>query len=247
MTDRADPAGYRGVLFDLFGTLVHFKLAAAGAARRSPVVSPLLAQAIAEVDAGIALADFVDALRAVTLEIADQRRQSHAECSSVERFRRTLRRLGIDDRAKAQRLCEAHMAAIADAAEMPPEHAGLLRGLRGSLRLGLVSNFDHAPTARSILRRFGIEALFDHVVISDECGWRKPGRRIFDLAVAAMGMSNRELVFVGDSALEDVDGARRAGIDAVWLNPAGDVFPPDLLAPTRIATSLADFCASVRP
>jgi putative hydrolase of the HAD superfamily len=59
--------------------------------------------------------------------------------------------------------------------------------------------------------------MLEVIIISDEVGARKPGRRIFDLACDALGLSAQECLFVGDSYDADVTGAAAAGLVPVWL------------------------------
>ena len=40
----------------------------------------------------------------------------------------------------------------------------------------------------------------------------KPDRRIFDAALEGLGDPTRRAIYVGDRAIEDVAGARRAGL-----------------------------------
>jgi putative hydrolase of the HAD superfamily len=83
-------------------------------------------------------------------------------------------------------------------------------------RLGIVTNFDHAPTVRDVLARDGLSGLFEVVVISGEIGWRKPHRMLFDAALERLGVRADEALFVGDNFELDVMGATQAGLAAVW-------------------------------
>lgn len=231
---------YRVVLFDLFGTLVFFRGESIAAARKSGGVHPRLAAAVERELPGVSLEIFIDAVRIVTREIVEARRESHAELSSANRFHRVLLRLGIDDFDAAERICRAHMQGLAEAVEMPEAHLEALRALGERYRLGLVSNFDHAPTARAILGRCGIAAFLDPVVISDEFGWRKPRASIFAHALAVAGVDAGAALYVGDTPLEDVHGARGAGLDVAWINPQGEAFPQGLSEPTMVIIAVPD-------
>jgi HAD superfamily hydrolase (TIGR01549 family) len=243
VTSAAAPQRYRGVLFDLFGTLVFFARTGVPTTWAAGATNPSLEQVLALELPRLGRDEFAEVVRAVSREIADERRHSHVELSSPERFRRVLVRLGIDDPRLAERLCLAHMSGLAALTEVPPDSVVLLRRLAARLRLGLVSNFDHGPTARGILARHGLAELLDPIVISDDFGWRKPRPDIFLHGAARLGVSPPQVLFVGDTPVDDIDGARRAGFDAAWLNPRGDDFPPDLLPPTFIVRDLAELCA----
>ena len=77
-------------------------------------------------------------------------------------------------------------------------------------RVGVLSN---APTnLPTFLEQLGIAPLLDFAVVSATEGFRKPDRRIFDVAVQRAGVAPEEAVHVGDMYLEDVLGARAAGV-----------------------------------
>jgi putative hydrolase of the HAD superfamily len=78
------------------------------------------------------------------------------------------------------------------------------------VRMGVVSNFDHRLP--NILEDLEILAYFENVTIPAEVGATKPDRRIFDAALEALGDLAGRAVYVGDRAVEDVAGARRAGL-----------------------------------
>src|SRR6266699_1273145 len=87
-------------------------------------------------------------------------------------------------------------------------------------RIGLVSNTGRTwgRLLRPIQDEMGIGRLFDVRVFSDEVGVRKPETRIFDVALAAMGLHAEEAVHVGDDVVAEVPGAKRMGMRAVWFN-----------------------------
>jgi putative hydrolase of the HAD superfamily len=62
-----------------------------------------------------------------------------------------------------------------------------------------------------------------HLVISSEVGWRKPAREFFEQVVSAAGVPASEIVFVGDDPVNDDEGARRAGLNVLLLDPAGSL------------------------
>jgi HAD superfamily hydrolase (TIGR01549 family) len=59
---------------------------------------------------------------------------------------------------------------------------------------------------------------FDVVVDSGRLGIDKPDPRIFSHACAALGVSNQELLHVGDAWEADVQGALGASASAVWFD-----------------------------
>jgi putative hydrolase of the HAD superfamily len=241
---------YRGVLLDLFGTLIGFdvnrlpEVPVAGSSVRSTVgaLGPLLAEWIPEVT----LAEFWQALLAVSDEMARARAYDHVELPSRERFRRALERVGCDEARQAEaavHLSRAHMARIVDVTVFPPAHAALLASLRPRHRLGVVSNFDDTGAAYDILLRHGIAPYLDTVVVSEALGLRKPHPALVRAGLRGLGLEPHEVVMVGDTFAEDVAGARAAGVDAVWIDAPGRGVPDGQPAPRHVVRALLEIAA----
>lgn len=71
---------------------------------------------------------------------------------------------------------------------------------------------------RKRLRAGKIDELFKSIVISDEVGIRKPQKEIFEIALNDLKLSNKEVLFVGDSIEDDYHGALNSGIDFCFYN-----------------------------
>src|SRR4029453_9263270 len=83
------------------------------------------------------------------------------------------------DVALVARLTDVHMGLLQSVSHAPPHHAAVLARLRERFRIGLCSNFSHAPAARAVLERDGLARHFDAIVISHEHRLRKPLADIF--------------------------------------------------------------------
>jgi putative hydrolase of the HAD superfamily len=83
------------------------------------------------------------------------------------------------------------------------------------VRLVVVSNWD--VSLHDVLARVGLAPLLDGVVTSAEACARKPDPAIFERALRLAGVRPEEAVHAGDSADEDVAGARAAGIEPVLV------------------------------
>jgi putative hydrolase of the HAD superfamily len=87
------------------------------------------------------------------------------------------------------------------------------------LTLVCVSNWD--CSLPEVLERTGLGAALDAVVTSAAAGARKPDPAIFVSALALVGATAGETLHVGDTAAEDLEGARAAGIRALLLERNG--------------------------
>jgi len=230
---------YRAVLFDLFDTLVWFDR------ERLPEVSvngKVIRSTAGHMHAAfrpfapeVPLPKFVEALQWSWQEAERLRGESHREVAAPERLGLLIGRLGLDaSRLPPEALpllLSTHMRELSKAVIFPPHHAPLLDRLRRSHRLAVVSNFDYTPTARGILEREGIAHLFEHVIVSDEVGWRKPKALIFETALSRLDVLASEALYVGDRADLDVAGAQGVGMHAVWINRDRSPLPAGLEPP----------------
>jgi len=118
------------------------------------------------------------------------------------------------------------------------EAPALLESIRGRYKLGLVTNFAHGPTARRVFDKLGFDAFFGSLVVSDEIGYRKPNRLLFDRALGELGSTPDSTVMVGDTFDADVVGAKNVGMKAILIDD-GD--PVDRRpAPDAVARSIGE-------
>jgi putative hydrolase of the HAD superfamily len=96
---------------------------------------------------------------------------------------------------------------------------GLLDGLSARYRLSVVSNTYYPPLVEGTVARLGLAGRFAAVRTSAALGVRKPDRRIFEDALAALGARVEEAVYVGDTYEADYLGATRAGLRAFLIDP----------------------------
>jgi putative hydrolase of the HAD superfamily len=98
-----------------------------------------------------------------------------------------------------------------------PDAAPALDALRAEgAQLGVVSNF--SGNLEDLLRVLGLHPYFAFFVVSALAGVEKPDPQIFELAVQAVRVPKRDVVYVGDSPFHDVQGARAAGLDAILID-----------------------------
>ncbi len=97
---------------------------------------------------------------------------------------------------------------------------------RRGYRIGLISNTGRTPgeTMRLVLEGHGIYHYFDSMAFSNEVGYAKPGRKIFELALEGLGSDAAHAAHVGDSMLLDVYGAGAAGMRPILFNRYTDRF-----------------------
>lgn len=97
----------------------------------------------------------------------------------------------------------------------------VLDKLRGrGLKLAIISNtFIPGFVLDLHMERHGLLEFFPVRIYSGEIGHRKPGRRIFEMTLDALGVPASEAVMVGDKVKADIKGARRLGMVTVLRDP----------------------------
>jgi len=238
---------YRGVLFDLFGTLItvdpeRLPVLRLGDGHLRTTVGGL-GGLVAECVPGVTLEEFARALLVVSQEMAEARAVAHVELPSRERFRRALVRVGCPGAAVAEaavELSRAHMRMIVASTVFPPAHAALLATARDGRRVGVVTNFDDTGAAYDILARHRILPALDTVVVSEALGLRKPHPAVVRAGLRGLDLPPADVLFVGDTFAEDVAGAHAAGVPAAWLDADARGVPTGAEPPRHVVRSLPD-------
>ncbi len=120
-------------------------------------------------------------------------------------------------RALALQAIEESIGVWHDYVQVDPVAKDVL-GLIGQNRsLALISNFDYAPYVHDLMVRWELEPFFDTILVSDAVGVKKPHPDIFRQALQRLELSPEQTIHVGDSR-EDVEGALGAGIRPVWID-----------------------------
>jgi HAD superfamily hydrolase (TIGR01509 family) len=110
-----------------------------------------------------------------------------------------------------------------------PDALETLAALRArGFRLGIASNAPFPPAMlHRQLRVNGLRAAVDAAVFSSEVGRRKPAPELFMAALRRLRMAPEEVLHVGDKPIEDYQGPRRLGMEAVLCTALARRPPPD--------------------
>ena len=121
-----------------------------------------------------------------------------------------------------------------------PDSTEALSILGQTYRLAVISNADDAYLDPVVAR---IPASLEAVISSEAVRCYKPDRRLFDAAVAQLGVQPSECAYVGDRQFEDVMGSRSVGMAAIWINRGGRPADPDLPTPDAEVRDLLELPA----
>lgn len=104
-----------------------------------------------------------------------------------------------------------------------------LTGLAASgHRLAVLSNWDYS--LHRILRMLGILDRFEVVIASLEEGPEKPDSALFSILCERLSATPSDVVHVGDHAIDDYQGARRAGMRGILIDRGQQDCKPPFIA-----------------
>ncbi|WP_148411793.1 HAD family hydrolase [Murimonas intestini] len=92
------------------------------------------------------------------------------------------------------------------------------------IRTGVISNICYAPSVVvERINRLLPENTFEFIITSSNFIFRKPNKRIFDLALEKAELQPDEVWYIGDQYECDVKGSLNAGLQPVWYIGAIDL------------------------
>jgi len=83
---------------------------------------------------------------------------------------------------------------------------------------------------RKALNRVGLAQFIDHIFCFKEIGYEKPSQGFFEHIISKLGCLRSEIVMIGDSLETDVYGAKKYGVESVWLNNDQQPVPEGITA-----------------
>ncbi len=245
---------FRALVFDLFDTIVKWEpdrlplmeLNGRQVHTTIPWVIPTLERRLGE---RFDRERFLAVYHGVLDEIHLERERDGIEVTCAARFVRTLERLAPahhdEIHSLAEEVTRVHMDGVRAVTWAPAERVAAVRQLERHFRIGLLSNFDDARCGREVLGDTGIAELFEAVIISAEVGLRKPNPQIYRRILEMMRLDAREVLFVGDTPREDVQGPRAAGMRTAWISKGAASVPDGIPDPDYVIRDLSELPAAL--
>jgi putative hydrolase of the HAD superfamily len=203
----------KAIGFDLFNTLIHAAPDTLKDANQRLISTLRQSGFVLEGD------PFAKAHIEAALRFMEQCRRDGRETHNRFWISAALEELGYrvpPDDARIAGAVEAYFSAFFDSCRLIPGTLEMLETLKGPYRLGLLSNFTHAPAAKKIMDLMGLTPHFNVVLISGELGYRKPHPLVFRRLVEELRVDKAEILYVGDDPEPDIQGALQAGLQPVW-------------------------------
>ena len=184
----------RGVAFDLDYTL----------AVTTKDRDAILADAIAAVDGPqISREEYLDA-----------HRQNLTKQSRTPVFADILDGTASD--VDPESMATAYREGITDSLEPLDGVERFIADLRSRYRVGLLTN-GSVLAQRSKIDHLGWEALFDTTLVTGELQAGKPNAAAFEALLEGLGTTPDETVYIGDTPLDDIEGATQSGLYAIQV------------------------------
>ncbi len=201
---------YKLLLFDADGTLYDFEKSEKYALRKTFEDFGL------KYSEGKILPLFKDVNLKIWKEF--ERNEITAEKLKIQRFSRFLNRLNIDN-ISPEVIGKKYTENLADENSLLPGAEALINELAGKFNLVLITN-GLSFVQRKRLYNSPLTKYWKEIVISEEVGFTKPNKEIFEYTFKKIGCTNKsEALIIGDNLSSDILGGINYGIDTCWFNP----------------------------
>jgi HAD superfamily hydrolase (TIGR01509 family) len=118
---------------------------------------------------------------------------------------------------QADEALQRQYAATIDGARLRPDCLDTLARLRADgVHVQIVSNIDD-ELMHPLAERLGLNGMLDALTSSQEAASCKPDPAIYHYALGKSGTEPEHVLFVGDSAVHDIEGPADAGMSTAWL------------------------------
>jgi 2-haloalkanoic acid dehalogenase type II len=118
--------------------------------------------------------------------------------------------------------------------DLYPDVVPALEQLRARYRLFTASN------GNADLGKIGLGHFFERTINARLVGALKPDPAIFHKVIEGTDLQVHEVVYVGDDPLLDVEGARAAGMHAIWIDRQGSEWPAQIAPAAHTVRSLTE-------
>ncbi|MDL4840242.1 HAD family hydrolase [Aquibacillus rhizosphaerae] len=94
----------------------------------------------------------------------------------------------------------------------------IVNTIKKHVKVAIITNGSTQRQKAKIMKT-NLNSYFDIIIISEEVGYKKPDKRIFELALNKLNVQPEDALFVGDDLEIDIGGCQNANIKGVWFNP----------------------------
>jgi len=165
------------------------------------------------------LATFYDVNESLWLEYRNGRLSK--EKLSTQRFIDSFKRLGVDAEPFVEEFSYDYINESPNKTKLFPKTIETLEYLKKSgYNMYLLTN-GFVEVQKVKIRDSNLEPYFKSMITSEEAGYQKPRKEIFEYALKIVKAEKADCLMIGDDLESDIEGAQKFGIDTAFFNPAG--------------------------
>ena len=136
-----------------------------------------------------------------------------------ERFGRAFNKMGIDAPLIAKKFGDDFMKEAPLKTGLFPHTIEVLEYLKNKgYRMFLLTNgFTNVQIIK--IRESKLEPFFEKMITSENAGYQKPHKKIFEYALKTVNSKKIDSIMIGDDLDNDISGAKKFGMDTIFFNP----------------------------
>ena len=157
---------------------------------------------------------------AVVHKYRDLREMTCVEVNNEVWVSETLSQLGYSFGTSSEVIrfaVDAYFQPYIDSLYISPKTLSALSRVHRRFATCLISNFTIALAIHKSIMKLGLDEFLDRIVVSEEKNLRKPHPKIFKDFLEAFDIEPQEAVFVGDSMIHDIYGAKNLGMKTILI------------------------------
>ena len=200
---------YENYIFDLYGTLVDI---------HTDEESSYLWEKMVLIFGYFQVFYNPDEMKKAFRRIGGEEAQHREEIRIEKVFARLLKEKGVEPKdEQVSWICRFFRAASTEYIRLYPKVQESLAELKEQGKhIYLLTNAQRAFTEYE-LRMLKIEDYFDGIYISSDYGVKKPNRLFFEKMIEESGINPAQSVMIGNDMICDIEGAKNAGLDAIYI------------------------------
>lgn len=101
---------------------------------------------------------------------------------------------------------------------MNQDTVNIINTIKLHVKVAIITNGSTLRQKAKIMNTH-LNRCFDTIIVSEEAGFRKPDKRIFDFTLNKLNVQPDAALFVGDDLEKDILGCQNANIKGIWFNP----------------------------
>lgn len=139
------------------------------------------------------------------------------EFLSIDRFYGSLKNFRLDDMALAKTMAGEYIRISPTKTKLYPNAIEVVENLSKKYQLHILTNgFSEVQFVK--VEKSGLAPFFKTIITSEMAGFQKPNPYIFQYALNKTSARKEETLMIGDDLEADILGAKKAGIDQIYVN-----------------------------